>query len=78
MAELGYEGGVELTETEEGTISVRLDTGKKPDPSILRELFFAFSRAELPLLKLTMEKVSLEDIFLELTDGEIAGLESHC
>ena len=71
MAELGYEGGVELTETEEGTISVRLDTGKKPDASILRELFFAFSRAELPLLKLAMEKISLEDIFLELTDGEI-------
>ena len=36
---------------------------------VTRELFFAFAKRELPLLELNLKKASLEDIFIELTEG---------
>ena len=39
---------------------------------ICRRVFFAFCREKLPLLQLNMVKASLEDIFLELTGGEVS------
>ena len=38
---------------------------------IREAVFTAFSKAELPLLEIQMEKASLEDIFLELTQGDM-------
>ena len=36
---------------------------------VSREIFLAFAKAEKVLLKMTLKKVSLEDIFIELTEG---------
>ena len=35
-----------------------------------RKLFFAFAKAELPILMQKEEEVSLEDVFIELTQKE--------
>lgn len=40
--------------------------------SLCREIFFAFSRADCPLLRLTTTRAGLEEIFLELTQEEPA------
>ena len=50
--------------------SVRLETAAKTEREICRKLFFAFSRAQCALLELTTEKVSLEDVFMELTQDD--------
>ena len=55
-----------LSEAEDATC-VRLTPVKGMD--IRRDLFNAFSKADLPLLEMRREKASLEDIFLELTES---------
>lgn len=53
--------------TEEGVTTVRLVSEDNRD--IREELFYAFAKKEIPLITLTMEKTTLEEIFLELTQG---------
>ena len=61
---------LEITEAGRGRCSARLTGAPQDGDGICRGVFFAFSRAGLPLLRLNMAKASLEDIFLELTGGE--------
>ena len=49
---------------------VRLETEKEHLEDLSKAVFFALAEAETPLLAMTPTKASLEDIFLELTDGK--------
>ena len=60
-----------LAEGECATVSAELSGA---DAGIRREIFFAFARANMPILEMKANKASLEDIFLELTAG--AGKEA--
>ena len=60
-----------LAEGECATVSAEL---RGADAGIRREIFFAFTRANMPILEMKANKASLEDIFLELTAG--AGKEA--
>ena len=49
---------------------VRIDTDADAGDQLCRAVFFAFSRAGRPILRMATVKASLEDIFLELTAGD--------
>jgi len=49
---------------------VRLETDTPDDRDICRRIFFAFSQAGKAILQMSTAKVSLEDIFMELTDSQ--------
>ncbi len=53
--------------TGENVTTVYITSEKNQD--IREEIFLAFAQAKLPLCSLSMEKTTLEDIFLELTQG---------
>ena len=61
---------IEMKKREDGSFAVRLDMDAPADNKVCRDIFFAFSRANRPILQMTMAKASLEDIFMELTNGE--------
>lgn len=49
---------------------IRLETEKEHLEDLSKAVFFALAEAGTPLLAMTPTKASLEDIFLELTDGK--------
>lgn len=48
---------------------VRLESDTALGDSVCRDVFFAFAKAERAILQMSMAKASLEDIFIELTNG---------
>ena len=66
---------VEITEeVKDGDCSTVVLELKEIDMDIRRDIFFAFAKAETPILEMKVAVASLEDIFLELTAG--AGKEA--
>lgn len=61
--------GLRLRALEGGHCAIRIDAEKGAGENACRDLFFAFSKAERAILRMTMARASLEDIFLELTGG---------
>lgn len=60
----------ETTVTEENDFSVaNIRTDSDDIYKVSREIFLAFVKAEKVLLEMTLKKASLEDIFIELTEG---------
>ena len=59
-----------LTPGEEGTTRVEIQCGKDTDPR--EAIFRAFATADVPILEMTRNKASLEDVFLELTGSATA------
>ena len=49
---------------------VRLETGKDHLEDLSKAVFFTLAEARTPILSMTPTKASLEDIFLELTEGK--------
>lgn len=49
---------------------VTIETDVPDGDSVCREIFFAFCDERKAILRMNMDKVSLEDIFIELTSGE--------
>lgn len=68
---------IDVTICENGKCRVKLESGKATDYDICREIFFAFSEAKRAILHMSTEKVSLEDIFIELTNEKEEEHESH-
>lgn len=68
----GFQGieEVELkpAQNQPGAVYVQLQTQEETD--IRRELFFMFARIHCPILEMHRVSVSLEDIFLDLTEAE--------
>ena len=66
---------IELERTEEATTYARIETGTAAsgeDQDIREAIFLAFAEAGCPLLMLKASKASLEEVFMELTQGEEA------
>ena len=61
--------GVQLDEKENGLVSARVKTDSSDIYEVSRRLFFAFADRRQALLELSLKKASLEDIFIELTEG---------
>lgn len=57
-------------EEKDGLTEARLKTGAEDIHAVSRQLFFAFADRRQALLELTLKKASLEDIFIELTEGD--------
>jgi len=55
----------EITE-ENGLTQVWINSCREDDNSLCSDIFFAFSRAEKAILRMTVDKASLEDIFIRL------------
>ena len=51
-----------------GLVSIRLETDSDRDPRA--EVFRVLASIDCPIMELTSKKMSLEDVFLELTDGQ--------
>lgn len=49
---------------------IRLETEKEHLEDLSKAVFFALAEARMPILTMTPTKASLEDIFLELTEGK--------
>ena len=52
--------------------TVRIDTNSADSDAVCKDIFFAFCDARCAVLQLSMEKASLEDIFIELTSDAAA------
>ena len=60
----------EYREETKESVTVRIESEGQSD--IREQLFFAFAKEGIPLLTLRLNKSTLEDIFLELTQGDRA------
>lgn len=61
------EGIKSLEFTEENDLTqVRIDSSRADDNALCSDIFFAFSRAEKAILRMAVDKASLEDIFIRL------------
>lgn len=58
----------EMEETDENTVTVTIKTDAEHD--VRKELFYALAENKLPVLQLSQNEKSLEDVFLELTGEE--------
>lgn len=58
---------VSFHENKDGTTDAWIDSTGQED--ICERIFFAFAKEECPLIKLNRAKASLEEVFLELTQG---------
>lgn len=67
LSGLGHITGLKAEPIEGGRCHVTLETDSPDADTVCREAFFAFSRAGLPILRMSTAKASLEDIFIELT-----------
>ena len=59
----------DLTEKDNGIVTVNIKTGTCTPYDICRTIFFAFASEEKALLEITPKKASLEDVFIELTEN---------
>nr|WP_325194644.1 ABC transporter ATP-binding protein [uncultured Oscillibacter sp.] len=62
--------GLRTEEIAASQCRVTLDTDLGDGDAICRALFFAFSKAQRPILRMSTARASLEDIFMELTSGQ--------
>ncbi len=60
----------QLRELEDGSVQGEIQTEAGEMPHICRQIFFAFARREKALLQLAPKKANLEDVFIELTEGD--------
>ena len=68
LEESEYIASYEVTGENEGVLDVTAETTGKED--IRDALFFEFADKKLPIVKMEMETLSLEDVFLKLTGKE--------
>lgn len=68
LEESEYIASYEVTGENEGVLDVTAETTGKED--IRDALFFEFADKKLPIIKMEMETLSLEDVFLKLTGKE--------
>lgn len=59
---------VRVQETEEGLLSVTVNSGETED--VREAVFYALAERRMPIFEMNMSKLSLEDIFLEMTRNE--------
>lgn len=70
LSGVAHISGMQTEKTEAGTTAVRLDMDIPANDQLCRDIFFAFSKAQKAILQMTMARISLEDIFIELTQED--------
>lgn len=68
LEELDGLRSLEAEPCKSGFTAVRLETDEKTDPR--REVFRLLAKADCPIMELTSKTMSLEDVFLELTEQD--------
>ncbi len=61
---------MDIRDEEAGRCSIYIETDTPDGYEVCKDIFFAFSDTNKPILRMNMEKASLEDIFIELTSAE--------
>ncbi len=59
-----------LDEVETGLLKVHIKADTDDARSVCRQLFFAFAEKQKAIVEMTSKKANLEDVFIELTEGE--------
>ena len=59
----------ECTDMKDGTVSVHIKTEGSDTKELCCQLFFMFAEQKLPIFEMNTRKASLEDVFIELTEG---------
>lgn len=67
---------IHIEKNDDAMVVAHLKTDSSDIYSVSRQLFFAFAEKGQALLEMTLKKASLEDIFIELTEGGDASPES--
>lgn len=67
LSTLTYAIKYDITKQDDTRYQVTIQVANGGDDSVCRDLFWAFSKAGRAILQMSMAKVSLEDIFIELT-----------
>lgn len=60
----------EFEERADGMIAVNIKTKSDDSQDICRQLFMAFAEKKKVILQMSSQKANLEDVFIELTEGE--------
>lgn len=74
LAEVNGIKEIKTEQLKDGTTFAKIDV--EDDTDIREDVFFAFAKAEKALLTLNHTRVSLEDVFLELTQSERADADT--
>ena len=75
LSALPYPVEISAADKGENLCQATVQTEKAYAESICRDVFFAFSNAQTPIVAMGMASASLEDIFIELTDAGQASQE---
>ncbi len=67
---LGISEGYELNEVETGLLKIHVKADTDDVRSVCRQLFFAFSEKQKAIVEMASKKANLEDVFIELTEGD--------
>lgn len=73
LAGVDHITSLELGEKGENLVTARINTDLKDVYQLSRQIFLAFAGAGQALVELSVKKASLEDIFIELTEGNGTG-----
>ena len=68
---------IRVSQPENGLVQARMQTSSKNIYDTSREVFFAFAKRDIALLELNLKKASLEDIFIELTEGSASTVQTE-
>lgn len=72
ICEIEHIENFESTVRDDGTVAVHIKTDTSETRDICCELFFAFAKKERAIFEMTSRKASLEDVFIELTEGTLS------
>ena len=70
LAPVEHISGVDFDQSDARFVTARLKTDRDDIYAVSRAVFQAFAAAEQPLVEMSLKKASLEDVFLELTEGD--------
>ena len=68
---------IRVSQPENGLVQARMQTSSKNICDTSREVFFVFAKRDIALLELNLKKASLEDIFIELTEGGVSAVQTE-
>lgn len=67
----------ECGEAEDGMVLVRVKTESAEVRELCRQIFFAFAGKQRAILEMTSKKANLEDVFIELTEGDASAVQEE-
>ena len=67
----------ECGEAEDGMVLVRVKTESAEVRELCRQIFFAFAGQQRAILEMTSKKANLEDVFIELTEGDASAVQEE-